>query len=273
MSNNVTIIKPQRGSRRLRLNELWEYRELVWMMMLRDVKVRYKQTVLGVAWAVIQPVTTMVIFTLIFGRLANIPSDGLPYPVFVFSGLIAWTFFSSAVSAGGTSMIGAAGMISKVYFPRMVVPIASIGVSVIDFAVSFCILIIIMVIYSIAPGWQVVFFPFFALGLAAAAIGASAWLTAITVVYRDFRYVLPFMMQIWMYVTPVIYPVSFIPEKWRWIIYFNPVLGWIDGIRSSILGRPIDWSAVGVSAVCTLALLFFGLKYFERSERRFADVI
>lgn len=273
MSNKVTVIKPQQGSRGLNLNELWEYRELVWMMMMRDVKVRYKQTVLGVAWAVIQPLTTMLIFTLIFGRLAKIPSDGMPYPVFVFSGLIAWSFFSSAVSSGGASMVGAAGMISKVYFPRLVVPIASIGVSVIDFAVSFCILLIIMLVYNIGPSWQVIYFPFFAIGLAVAAIGVSTWLTAITVVYRDFRFVIPFMIQIWMYLTPVIYPVSFIPEKWRWLIYMNPILGWVDGIRSSLLGRPIDWYAVAFSFVFTLALLFFGLRYFERSERRFADVI
>ena len=273
MSDKITIIKPRQGSHSLYLNELWEYRELVWMMMMRDVKVRYKQTVLGIAWAVIQPLTTMLIFTLIFGRLAKIPSDGLPYPIFVFSGLIAWSFFSSAVSSGGTSMVGAAGMISKVYFPRLVVPIASIGVSAIDFVVSFFILLLLMLVYSISPSWQIVFFPLFVIGLTVAAIGVSTWLTAITVVYRDFRFVIPFMLQIWMYVTPVIYPVSFLPEKWRWIIYFNPILGWVDGIRSSILGRPIDWGAVAISLVFTLVLLFFGLRYFERSERRFADVI
>lgn len=241
--------------------------------MLRDIKVRYKQTVLGVAWAVIQPLTTMLIFTLIFGRLAKIPSDGIPYPIFVFSGLVAWNFFSTAVSSGGTSMMGAGGMISKVYFPRLIVPIAAIGVSVVDFLVSLSLLLIMMLIYGVAPSLNILLFPVFALGLMVAAIGVSTWLTAITVVYRDFRFVIPFMIQIWMYVTPVIYPVSFIPEKWRWLVYLNPVLGWVEGMRASILGRPIDWVAVGVSLLFTVLILKFGLSYFRRAERRFADVI
>jgi len=273
MSQKLTIIKPPSAQRRINIRELWEYRELAWMLILRDIKVRYKQTVLGVAWAVIQPLTTMLIFTLIFGRLAQIPSDGIPYPIFVFSGLLAWNFFSSAVSSGGTSMVGAGGMISKVYFPRLVIPMSSIGVSVIDFLVSLVILIVMMFIYSLAPSWQIVFFPVFAFGLMVAAIGVSTWLTAITVVYRDFRFVIPFMIQIWMYLTPVIYPVSFIPEQWRWLIYLNPVLGWVDGIRATLLGEPIDWLAAGISGVLTAAILVFGLRYFERAERRFADVI
>jgi len=273
VDDKLTIIRPPKIANKLDLNELWEYRELAWVMMMRDIKVRYKQTVLGVAWAVIQPLTTMLIFTLIFGRLANIPSDGLPYPVFVFSGLIAWNFFSTAVSSGGSSMVGAAGMISKVYFPRLVVPLASIGVSVIDFAISLILLIIIMLIYGIAPSWQIIFFPLFAVGLALAAVGVSSWLTSVTVVYRDFRFVIPFSMQMWMYITPVIYPVSFIPESYRWLIYLNPILGWIDGIRAAILGTPINWMAVFFSSVFTSLILYFGLRYFERSERRFADII
>ena len=273
MHEKLTIIRPPTKANKLDLSELWEYRELLWTMMMRDIKVRYKQTVLGVAWAIIQPLTIMLIFTLIFGRLAKIPSDGLPYPVFVFSGLIAWNFFSSAVSSGGASMVSASGMISKVYFPRLVVPLASIGVSVIDFTISLVLLFIIMLIYAIAPSWQLVFFPLFTIGLALAAIGTSSWLTSVTVVYRDFRFVLPFMMQIWMYITPVIYPVSFIPENYRWVIYLNPVLGWIDGIRAAVLGTPIDWLAVFLSAIFTAVILYFGLRYFERSERRFADVI
>lgn len=241
--------------------------------MMRDIKVRYKQTVLGVVWAIIQPVTTMVIFTFIFGRLAKIPSDGFPYPIFVFSGMLAWNLFSSAVSSGGVSMVGASGMISKVYFPRLIVPIASIGVSAIDFLVSFCILLILMLSYSVAFNWQLIFFPLFVFGLLFAAIGLSTWLTAITVVYRDFRFVLPFMIQIWMYVTPVIYPLSFIPEQWQWLIYLNPIAGWVGGIRSSILGTPIEWNSVLSSLVFTMLLLNFGLRFFQRAERRFADVI
>ena len=273
MAKKITIIEPPKGSRGLHLGELWSYRELAWMMTLRDIKVRYKQTVLGVAWAVIQPLTAMLIFTFIFGRLAKIPSDGLPYPVFVFSGLLAWNFFSSAVSSGGTSTLGAAGMISKVYFPRMIVPLSSIGVSIIDFLVALLLLAILMLIYGIAPSVQFLLFPFFFFGLAIAAIGMSTWLAAVTVVYRDFRFVIPFMLQIWMYLTPVIYPITFIPQELRWIIYLNPIVGWVTGMRAAVLGGPIDWLGVAISALLTLLIFWLGLRYFERSERRFADVI
>ena len=273
MTKKITVIKPPSGSGKLHFKDIWEYRELAWMLLLRDIKVRYKQTVLGVAWAVIQPLTMMLIFTFIFGRLAQIPSDGMPYPIFVFSGLLAWNFFSSAVSSGGISMISAAGMISKVYFPRMIVPLASIGVSLVDFAVSFFLLIILMLIYSIEPSWQILYFPFFMFGLMLTALGVSCWLSAITVSYRDFRFVIPFMLQIWMYITPVIYPLSFIPEQWRWLAYLNPVFGWVGGIRASVLANPIEWTGVAVSAAWTIVILLIGLRFFERSERRFADVI
>jgi lipopolysaccharide transport system permease protein len=272
-ANNITVIEPPSIKRRINLTELWQYRELAWMMTLRDIKVRYKQTVLGVAWAVIQPLTSMLIFTFIFGRLAKIPSDGFPYPVFVFSGLLAWNFFSTAVSSGGMSTLAASNLISKVYFPRLIIPLSSIGVSVIDFLVALFLLVVIMAFYSISPNWQLVLFPFFFFGLAVVAVGMSTWLAAITVVYRDFRFVVPFMLQIWMYITPVIYPLSFIPEKWRWLTYLNPVSGWVAGLRSSILGTPIDWIGVAVSCGLTIVILMLGLRYFERSERRFADVI
>ena len=205
MTKPVTIIEPPKNIRGIQLSELWEYRELAWVMMLRDIKVRYKQTVLGVVWAIIQPLTAMAIFTFIFGRLAQIPSDGFPYPVFVFSGLLAWNLFSSAVSSGGVSLLGASNMISKVYFPRLIIPIASIGVSLIDFVVSFIILLVLMFIYSVGLSWQIVLFPVFVIGLVLVAIGISTWLTAVTVVYRDFRFVLPFMIQIWMYITCLLY--------------------------------------------------------------------
>ena len=273
MNTKITIIKPRKGWQTLDFAELWRYRELLLSMAVRDIKVRYKQTVLGVGWAVIQPLTAMLIFTLIFGRLAKIPSDGLPYPIFVFSGLLAWNFFSAAVASGGTSLLSAGGMISKVYFPRLIVPLASIGVSIADFLVAVCILLILMMVYSITPSWQILWVPVLFLGLALTALGLGAWLSAISIVYRDFRFILPFVLQIWMYVTPVIYPLSFIPEKWRWLIYFNPILGWVDGIRNAFLGRPIDWFAVGISAALTVVVLTLGVYYFERAERRFADVI
>lgn len=273
MSQKTIVINAASEQRQRSISVLWEYRELVWMMVLRDIKVRYKQTVLGVAWAVIQPLTAMLIFSIIFGRLAKIPSDGVPYPVFVFSGLVAWNFFSTAVSAGGVSMIGAGGMISKVYFPRLIVPLSSLGVSVVDFCISFILLLVIMMLYGVAPSWQIGFFPIFAGGLLVIAFSVSAWLAAITVMYRDFRFVIPFLLQIWMYVTPVIYPVSFLPEKWRWLVYLNPVNGWVDGLRACILGHAIDWIAVLISLLFTAIIFHFGVRYFARSERRFADVI
>lgn len=273
MASELTIIKPRHGWRSLDFAELWRYRELLLALSLRDVKVRYKQTVLGVAWAVIQPLTAMAIFSIIFGRLAKIPSDGLPYPVFVFSGLLAWNFFSAAVSASGNSLLSAGGMISKVYFPRIIVPLAAIGVSIIDFLIASLILVILMLYYQVPFTAQLSLVPFLFVGLALAATGIGAWLSAVTVSYRDFRFVIPFALQIWMYITPVIYPLSFIPEKWRWLISLNPILGWVEGIRSAFLGRAMDWQAVGLSALLTAALLFVGFRYFERAERRFADVI
>ena len=234
---------------------------------------RYKQTVLGVAWAVIQPITTMIIFTILFGRLANIPSDGFPYPVFVFSGLLAWNFFQSAVASGGVSLLGAGSMISKVYFPRIIIPLASIGVSIVDFFIALIILFVLMLVYSVPVTAQILFLPFFFIGLMFLVSGLSAWLSAVTVVYRDFRFVIPFVLQICLYLTPVIYPVSFIPEQWQWLLYLNPMYGWVDGIRSSILGLPIEWTAIASSLILTSFFVMLGAKFFAKAERRFADVI
>ncbi|NNC98793.1 MAG: ABC transporter permease [Gammaproteobacteria bacterium] len=273
MNSDITVIKPQRGWRSLDFAELWRYRELLSALAMRDIKVRYKQTVLGLAWAIIQPVTAMLIFSIIFGRLAQIPSDGMPYPIFVFSGLLAWNFFSTAVSSSGMSLLSAGGMISKVYFPRIIVPLASVGVGIADFLVAVLILFALMAYYAVPLTWQICLFPLFFLGLILTATGLGAWLAAVTVVYRDFRFIIPFMLQIWMYLTPVIYPASFIPEKWRWLLFLNPILGWVEGIRSAFLGRPIDWTALAVSLLLTLIILFIGLRYFEKAERRFADVI
>ena len=273
MSKSITVISAAPEGQLAKLRELWRYRELAWSMMVRDIKVRYKQTVMGVAWAVLQPVTMMIIFTVIFGGLAKIPSDGYPYPVFVYSGLLAWNLFSTSVSTGGAAMVGAANIISKVYFPRLIVPLASMGVAVIDFAVSLLVLLVLMAIYAVMPSLQIIWFPLLLIGLMMTAMGVSTWLSAVTVAYRDFRFVIPFMVQIWMYITPVIYPSSFIPEHLRWLVYLNPVFGWIAGIKASILGTPIDWTAVGVSAIWAVALLYLGLRYFNKAERRFADII
>ena len=273
MSEQITIIRPESKNKYVDFKELWQFRELLFLMLGRDIKVRYKQTVLGIAWAVLQPLVTMLIFSIIFGRLAKIPSDGLPYPLFVFSGLIAWTFFSTAVSMGANSMVNAGPMISKVYFPRLIIPIASIGVGAVDFLISFLLLLIIMAFYGIFPNSQILLLPIFLFGLFLTIFGLSAWLSSLTVMYRDFRFIVPFMLQIWMYLTPVIYPLSFIPEKWQWLVYLNPVSGWVSAIRSSVLGTEFNLLGLCSSVIFTIVILIIGLNFFKQTEQRFADVI
>ena len=242
-------------------------------MVMRDIKVRYKQTVMGVAWAVIQPVTSMVIFSVIFGGLANIPSDGYPYPVFVFSGLLAWNLFSSSVSSGGMSLVGSGGLVSKIYFPRLILPIASIGVSLVDFAIAAVILLFMMVGFGQDFSYKLVFLPFFLAGLVLVSLGMGSWFAAVTVTYRDFRYVITYMLQVWMYLTPVIYPISFVPDSWRWILYLNPMFVWINGIRACFLDQPIDQIGVLISLTVSVLILVIGLRHFGKAERRFADII
>ena len=270
---HVTLIRPRQGWRSLDLKELWAYRELLWVLTLRDIKVRYRQTVLGVAWAVIQPVMTMVVFSIFFGRLARMPSDGFPYPVFVYAALLPWTFFANAVSNSGNSLVGSANLISKVYFPRLIVPLSSVGAGLIDFAISAAILLLLMLVYGV--GWSVnlLLAPVLVLAVIFTALGVGTLLSALTVAYRDFRYVVPFMIQLWMFVTPVVYPASLVPERWQWLFYLNPMAGLIEGFRAAFLGRPFD--VVGLSISFTVAVAFFlaGILYFEKVERRFADII
>jgi len=268
-----TIIRPNPRWSFVNLIELIDYRELVAVMIARDIKVRYKQTVMGVAWAVIQPISMMLIFTLIFGKLAKIPSDGYPYPIFVFSGMLAWNFFSSSISSAGMSLVGSSNLVSKVYFPRIIIPIASIGVSLVDFLVSAIVLLLLMLYYSQSLTLNILLLPFYLCGLIMVSIGIGSWLAAITVTYRDFRFVIPYMVQVWMYLTPVIYPVSFIPENWRWLLYLNPMYAWIGGIRASFLGQEIDEVGLLISIGLSILIFTMGLMYFERAQRRFADVI
>ncbi|WP_425455481.1 ABC transporter permease [Arenicella xantha] len=272
-SRPITIIDAEHQNSTGRALELWSYRELIWVMIVRDIKVRYKQTVMGIAWAVIQPLTMMLIFTLIFGKLAKIPSDGFPYPIFVFSGMLAWNFFSTSVSSAGVSLVGSANLISKVYFPRIIVPIASIGVSLVDFLIGSFILLVLMLFYSQPLSWNLLYLPFFLTGLMVASIGVGSWLAAITVTYRDFRFVIPFMLQVWMYVTPVIYPISSIPEMWRWVLYLNPMYAWINGIRACFLGQQFDVTGMMVSSVLSILIFMLGIFYFDKAQRRFADII
>jgi lipopolysaccharide transport system permease protein len=270
---HVTIIEPQRGWRALDLRELWAYRELLWVLTARDVKVRYKQTLLGFTWAIIQPVMLMVVFSIFFGRLAQMPSEGIPYPIFVYAALLPWTFFANAISASANSLVGSAHLVSKVYFPRLIIPLSSVGAGLVDFAISAGVLLGLMAWYGV--GWSVNLLaaPLVVAGVVFIALGVGTLLSSLTVTYRDFRYIIPFMVQFWMFATPVVYPASLVPEGWRWLLYLNPMAGLIEGFRSAFLGRPFDIPALALSFVVALALFLVGIAYFEKAERRFADII
>ena len=268
-----TVIEPTKGWRNLDLKELWAYRELLWVLTLRDIKVRYKQTVLGVVWALIQPVMLMVVFSIFFGRLAKIPSDGYPYPIFVYAALLPWVFFANAISSSASSVVGSANLISKVYFPRLIIPLASIGAGLIDFAIATLVLLLLMIFYGV--GWSVNLLaaPVLVVAVLFTALGIGTFLSALNVAYRDFRYVIPFLIQLWMFATPVVYPASLVPERWQWILYLNPMAGLIEGFRAAFLGRPFDFEALGISFTVAVIVFLVGVAYFEKVERRFADII
>ena len=270
---HVTVIEPARGWRMLDWRELWAYRELLWVLTARDVKVRYKQTVLGAAWAIMRPLLTMLIFSVVFGRFAKMPSDGYPYPIFVYAALLPWTFFASAITVSGQSLVGSAPLVSKVYFPRLIIPLSSVGAGLIDLLISTGILLMLMLWYGV--GWSVNLLaaPLLLVGVVFIALGVGTLLSALTVAYRDFSHLSPFLVQIWMYVTPVIFPVSLVPERWRWLLYLNPMTGLIEGFRSAFLGKPFDLPGLGLSSLLALAIFIAGVAYFEKVERRFADII
>ena len=270
---HVTVIEPARGWRSLDLRELWAYRELLFVLTMRDIKVRYKQTVLGAAWAILQPFMTMVVFTIFFGHLANMPSDGFPYPVFVYSALVPWTFFANAITSSSNSLVGSAHLISKVYFPRLIIPLSAVGVGVVDFAVAASILLAMMLFYGVGWTFNLLMAPVLLLAMIFTALGVGTCLSALTVSYRDFRYVVPFMVQLWMFVTPVVYPASLVPTHWRWLLYLNPMWGLIDGFRAVFLGSGFDLLGLTISMVMAVGVFIIGIAYFERVERRFADII
>ena len=267
------VYRRRQGVAALDWAELWEYRELLYFLVWRDVKVRYKQAVLGAGWAVLQPAMAMVIFTIIFGRLVKLPTDGSPYPVFVYAGLLPWTFFSNAVSTASNSLVNSANLITKVYFPRVIIPLAAVGAGLVDFTVAFGLLIILLVWYHIplTPWFALV--PVFLLLTIIAAVGVGTVLSALTVNYRDFRWVLPFAIQVWLYATPVTYASSVVPEKWRVAFGLNPMAGVVEGFRSAVLGRPPLWTLVETSAIVAVTTLVLGLVYFQRVERTFVDVV
>lgn len=269
----ITVVKPTVGWARLRLGELWEFRELVFFFIWRDVKVRYKQTVLGAAWAIIQPLFTMLIFSIFFGRLANMPSDGLPYPLFALAGLVPWMFFMNGLSHGANSLVENEKLLKKVFFPRLVVPIASVLAGLVDFAIASVLLLLAMAYYQIVPSIQVVFLPLFVLLSAVAATGVALWLSALNVQFRDVRYVVPFLAQVWMFATPIAYPSSLLSESWQLVYALNPMVGVVEGFRWSLLnaGEP-PWGVFIISWLVSLTWLVSGAFFFRRVERNFADI-
>jgi lipopolysaccharide transport system permease protein len=258
----------------LDLGEVWRFRELLYFMAWRDIIVRYKQTAIGAGWAVIQPLITMIMFTLIFGVMAKIPSDGVPYPVFAFAGLLPWTFFSQVLTRGGNSVVASANLVTKIYFPRLLLPLAATAAPAVDFLLSFLMLLGLMAWFHVAPTWNLLALPLF-MGLAfMTAMAMTLWLSSLNVRYRDVGYVIPFMSQVWMYASPVVYPVSVIPEKWRLLYSLNPMAGVIEGFRWALLGKGTpDFMVIAISSSVVLALLMGGIVYFKRMEQTFADVI
>jgi len=270
---HVTVIKPLTGWRMLDWRELWAYRELLWVLTARDIKVRYKQTVLGAGWAILRPFITMVIFSVVFGQLAKMPSDGFPYPIFVYAALLPWTFFAAAIGTSGQSLVGSAHLVSKVYFPRLIIPLSSIGAGFVDLLISTGILLLMMLYYGVGWSWNLLAAPLLLLFVIFTALGVGTLLSALTVAYRDFTHLTPFMIQIWMYITPVIFPVSLVPERWQWLLYINPMTGLIEGFRSAFLGKPFDLVGLGISFILAVGIFLVGVAYFEKVERRFADII
>lgn len=271
--NSIITIKPARKWSLINLQELWAYRGLFLALVIRDIKVRYKQTVLGAAWAIIQPITAMIIFTIIFGKLAKIPSEGFPYPVFVYAGLLPWTFFANGLTSSGNSLVGSSNLVNKVYFPRLVIPASSVGSGIVDFFISSIILLILMAWYGVGWSSNMLVIPILMVGVLTTVLGIGMILSALTISYRDFRYVIPFMVQIWMYLTPVVYPLNFIPERWQWLLLMNPMSGYIDGFRSAYLGKPFQVEMIAVSMVLSIFLFVVGIYYFKKVEQRFADII
>ena len=267
-------IEPTRGFFKLDLAAVWEYRELLYFLVWRDVKVRYKQTIIGAAWAILQPLMTMMIFTVIFGNFANIPSDGLPYSIFSYTALMPWNYFSQAISRGGISLVGEANLIVKVYFPRLIIPIASVVAPLTDFFMSFLVLIVMIAWFGIVPGWNVLYLPVFLLLALMTGLAVVLWLSPLNVRYRDVGYTIPFLIQFWLYASPVAYPVSLVPEKWRVLYSLNPMVGVIEGFRWTLLGTEAPaFDVIAVSAVMVVVLLLGGIVFFKRMERTFADVI
>jgi lipopolysaccharide transport system permease protein len=273
-AERLTVVRPAAGWIRLNLGELWEYRELIYFLIWRSLKVRYKQTVLGAVWAILQPFLTMVVFSIFLGRLARVPSDGLPYPLFVYCGLVPWLYFTSSLSQASNSLIEHERMLTKVYVPRLSLPLAAVANGLVDLLLSFTVLIGMMVYYHVAPTPALAALPLFVLLAAATALGAGLWLAALNVQYRDVRFTLPFLIQFWLFSTPVVYPSSLLPEPWRTLYGINPMAGVVEGFRWALLGTTAaSHSLLVVSTITVAVVLVGGLYYFRRTETTFADVV
>lgn len=271
----LTRIRPAAGLFWVDLADLWRYRELLAFLVWKSLKIRYKQTVLGASWALLQPLATMVVFSVVFGHLVGLKGDyGSPYPLFVFAGLLPWTFFNAALTQSSTSIVSSANLVTKVYFPRLIIPLSATLVPIVDFLLGLVVFFGLFAWYGIWPHWHVVFIPAFLAIAFLAAQGISLFLSALNVRYRDVQYIVPFLTQLWLYLTPVIYPVSLIPQKWHWVLALNPMAGVVDGFRWSVLGKGVpDFSVYGISLAVALFFAVAGLAYFRRFEQTFADVI
>jgi len=269
----LVVIQPSKRLSMLSFRDIWAYRELLFFLTWRDVKVRYKQTALGAAWAILQPLFMMIIFTIFFGRLAGVASAGIPYPLFALAGLVPWTFFSNAITASGNSLVGSANLITKVYFPRLIVPAAAMLAGLVDFLLAFMLLVLLMFYYRVTLTAQILFLPVLVLLTALFSLGVGTWMSALNVKYRDVRFALPFLIQLWLFVSSVIVPSSSLPQKWRWLLMLNPMSGIIEGYRSALFGLPFDWPALGTASVLTIVTLLYAIYAFGRVERSFADII
>jgi len=267
-------IAPSQGLLKLHLGELWEYRELLYFFVWRDIKVRYKQTAIGAAWAVLQPFLTMLVFSLFFGKLAKIPANGLPYPVFYYCALLPWIYFAGALQSATNVVVEQQRVITKIYFPRVVLPISAVVAGLVDFAISFLVLLALMAYYRIAPTPAVVWLPVFLMLAVATALGMGLWLSALNAFYRDVRYIVPFLVQFWMFASPVAYPSSLVPEKWRWLYGLNPMVGVIEGFRWALTGQGVPpGPMMAASAMAVVLVVFSGLVYYRSMEGSIADVV
>ena len=275
-NRDVIVLEPKRGWASLELRQLWDYRELLFFLTWRDILLRYKQAVLGIAWAILQPLLTMVVFTVVFNKGLKVETGdkNLPYAVFSFSGLLPWQFFAGALTRSTTSVVGNSNLVTKVYFPRLVIPMSAVLGVLIDFVLSFIVLLILMAAYGIAPGWEIALLPAFVVLIIATALSVGLWMSAINVLYRDVQYIIPFVVQLWMFVSPVIYPLEETWPEWLRVLFsLNPMTGVINGFRWSLLGQPFDARYLGISTAVVVVLLVGGLFYFKRTERVFADVV